>query len=86
MAGITAQQRTPLQIKSLADLKRRIEVGTELIATYHKKHPDLVGLTRVVTQVHTNCFYSKIKDQPDHRWSVCNGGAGFRSDYGKASA
>lgn len=86
MAGVTAQQRTPLQIKSLADLKRRIEVGTELVATFHKKHPDLVGLTRVVTQVHTNCFYSKIKDQPDHRWSACNGGTGFRSDYGKASA
>ena len=80
------QRRIPLQIKTLADLKRRIEVGTELVATYHKKHPDLVGLTRVVTQVQTNGFYSKIKDQPHHRWSVCNGGMGFRSDYEKASA
>ena len=86
MTGQKGKQREPLRIKSLADLKRRIEVGTELVATYHKKHPDLVGLTRVVTQVQTNGFYSKIKDQPHHRWSVCNGGMGFRSDFEKASA
>lgn len=86
MTGPEDKRREPLQIKSLADLKRRIEVGTELVATYHKKHPDLVGLTRVVTRVQTNGFYSKIKDQPHHRWSVCNGGMGFRSDFERAGA
>lgn len=86
MTGQEGKQREPLRIKSLADLKRRIEVGTELVATYHKKHPDLVGLTRVVTQVQTNGFYSKIKDLPHHRWSVCNCGMGFRSDFERAGA
>ncbi len=43
----------------------------------HQYHPDIVGLTRVVTKVQTNGFYSKIKDQPDHKWSTCNQGLGF---------
>ena len=29
-----------------------------------------LGLTRVVTKVQTNGFYSKIKDQSDHKWST----------------
>ena len=80
------KDRKPLQIKSLADLKRHIKLGTELVATKHRYHPDIVGLTRVVTKVQTNGFYSKIKDQPDHKWSICNHGAGFWSPYNKASA
>lgn len=60
------KDRKPLQIKNLADLKRHIRLGTELVATAHQYHPDIVGLTRVVTKVQTNGFYSKIKDQPDH--------------------
>lgn len=75
----------PLEIHSLAALKRAIKPGTEIIATYHSKHPDTVGLVRVVTEVQTNGFYSKIKDQPDHKYSDCNHGRGFRTDYEKAS-
>ena len=60
------KDRKPLRIKNLADLKRHIKLGTELVATAHQYHPDIVGLTRVVTKVQTNGFYSKIKDQPDH--------------------
>lgn len=80
------KDRKPLQIKNLADLKRHIKLGTELVATSHQYHPDIVGLTRVVTKVQTNGFYSKIKDQPDHKWSTCNHGAGFWSPYNKAGA
>ena len=68
------KDRKPLRIKNLADLKRHIRLGTELVATAHQYHPDIVGLTRVVTKVQTNGFYSKIKDQPDHKWSTCNHG------------
>ena len=32
----------------------------------------------------TNCFYSKIKDQPEHKYSTTNHGMGFRSDFEKA--
>ena len=60
------KDRKPLRIKNLADLKRHIKLGTELVATAHQYHPDIIGLTRVVTKVQTNGFYSKIKDQPDH--------------------
>ena len=66
------KDRRPLHIRNLADLKRHIRLGTELVATAHQYHPDIVGLTRVVTKVQTNGFYSKIKDQPDHKWSTCN--------------
>lgn len=80
------KDRKPLRIKNLADLKRHIRLGTELVATAHQYHPDIVGLTRVVTKVQTNGFYSKIKDQPDHKWSTCNHGLGFWSPFNKAGA
>ena len=75
----------PLEIRNLAGLKRVIKPGVELMATYHAKHPEIVGLVRVVTEVQTNAFYSKIKDQPEHKYSTCNYGEGFRSDFGKAA-
>ena len=75
----------PMQIKNLADLKRHIQPGTELKAISHSNHPELIGLVRVVTEVQSNAYYSKIKDQPEHRLSVCNYGKGFRSDFEKAS-
>ena len=76
--------RTPCRIKNLAELKRLIKLGTEIQATYHSKHPEIVGLTRVVTTVRTNSYYSKIKDQPEHKYSTMNHGMGFRSDFEKA--
>lgn len=77
-------ERQAFEIKNLADLKRHITVGAEIETSYHWKHPDLVALTRVVTKVQTNGFYCKIKDQPQHRWSVCNNGEGIFSDFQKA--
>ena len=79
------EQKTPLHIKNLAELKRCIRPGTELVATSHSKHPALVGLVRVVTEVQTNAYYSVVKDQPTHQYSACNHGKGFRSDFEKAS-
>ena len=38
------EQIVPLRIKNLAELKRCIRPGTELVATSHSKHPTLVGL------------------------------------------
>ena len=68
------EQKTPLHIKNLAELKRCIRPGTELVATSHSKHPALVGLVRVVTEVQTNAYYSVVKDQPTHQYSACNHG------------
>ena len=79
------EQIVPLRIKNLAELKRCIRPGTELVATSHSKHPALVGLVRVVTEVQTNAYYSVVKDQPSHQYSTCNYGKGFRSDFEKAS-
>lgn|GEM_PF-206859 len=76
-----AEQRKSLKIGSLAELKRHIKPGTEIMATYHSKHPDIVGLVREVTKVQTNGFYSVIKGQPGHRFSQ---GPGFRSGFQKA--
>ena len=80
------KQRKPAALKSLADLKHFIRPGIEFKTLSQKYHPDLVGLTRVVTAVQTVCFYSQIKDQPDSRFSTDNGGKGFRTDFAKADA
>lgn len=81
----TTKTREPTRIKNLAELKRLIKPGTEIKALTHKKHPEIVGLTRVITEVQTNAFYSKIKDDPSNKFSTCNYGKGFRSDIEKAS-
>ena len=80
------KQRKPVALKNLAELKRFIRPGVEFKTLSQKYHPDLVGLTRVVTAVQTVCFYSQIKDQPDSRYSTDNGGKGFRTDFAKADA
>ena len=80
------KQRKPVAVKNLAELKRFIQPGVEFKTLSQKNHPDLVGLTRVVTTVQTVCFYSKIKDQPNSRFSTDNGGKGFRTDFAKADA
>lgn len=80
------KQRKPVAIKNLSELKRFIQPGVEFKTLSQKNHPDLVGLTRVVTTVQTVCFYSKIKDQPNSRFSTDNGGKGFRTDFAKADA
>ena len=78
-------RKQPLTVKNLAVLKRIIKPGIEITASYHAYHPQTVGLTRVVTQVQSNAFYSVIKNQPHHKFSICNDGKGFRTEFGKAS-
>ena len=80
------KQREPVAFKSLAELKRFIRPGVEFKTVSHANHADMVGLTRVVTTVQTVGFYSKIKDQPNSRFSTDNGGKGFRTDFAKADA
>lgn len=79
-----AKPPQPMAFKNLAELKRYIKVGMEFKATSHKYRLDIVGLTRVVTKVQTNGFYSKIKDEPDQRFSACNNGKGFFTEFDKA--
>ena len=50
------KQRKPVAIKNLAELKRFIQPGVEFKTLSQKNHPDLVGLTRIVTTVQTVCF------------------------------
>lgn len=79
------ESRKALSVKNLAELKRVIQPGTEFLTTAHSKHPDMVGLVRVVSEVQSNAFFSKIKDQPEHKFSTSNHGRGFRTDFEKAS-
>lgn len=79
-------ERKPLRIKNLAELKRAVKPGIEMLTTSHAYHKDMVGLVRQVKQVQTVGFYSVIKDQPNHRYSVCNHGKGFFTPFEKASA
>ena len=54
-------KRQPLSVKNLADLKRHIQVGMEFVSTFHQNHPDIVGLTRVVTEVQSNAFIPRSR-------------------------
>lgn len=81
----TNKTRKLSRIKNLAELKRLIKPGTEIKALTHACHPEIAGLTRIVTDVQTNGFYSKIKDDPKHKYSNCNYGKGFYSPFEKAS-
>ena len=51
----------------------------------HAYHPEYIGLVRIVDSVQSNAVYSKIKDQPKHKFSQCNSGKGVRTDFEKAS-
>lgn len=75
-----------IQVKNLAELKRAVKPGVEMLTTSHAYHQDIVGLTRQVTKVQTVGFYSVIKDQPNHKYSTCNHGKGFFTGFEKASA
>lgn len=72
-----SNERKPLRIKNLAELKRTVKPGVEMLTTSHAYHKDMIGLIRQVKQVQTVGFYSVVKDQPNHRYSVCNYGKGF---------
>lgn len=74
-----------VKIRNLTELKRAITVGTEVKLVFHSVHPELQGLVRVVTKTQSNGFYSVIKNRPNHHCSVCNGGKGIWSDYGRSS-
>lgn len=81
-----AKERKPFQIKSLAELKRAVKPGVQMLTTSHAYYEDVIGLTRQVTQVQTVGFYSVIKGQPNHKYSTCNHGKGFFTPFEKASA
>ena len=72
-----------MKISNMAELKRALHVGAN-IKTIDRQKPELIGLTRQVTKVQTNAVYTIIPEQPDNKWSKCNGGKGSRMDFAKA--
>lgn len=74
-----------MKIQNLSQLKKALQLGAEYRMVAHRIHPEYIGLVRVVNKVQTNCVYSKIKDQPDHKYSQYNGGLGIRMDFMKTS-
>ena len=73
-----------IAVKSLAELKRLIVPGRELIAASHMYHPEFIGLVRKVSKTQTTGFYSVIKDQPNHPFSQYNCGKGIYTTFEKA--
>lgn len=72
-----------MKVQNLSQLKKALQLGAEYRIIAHRIHPEYIGLVRVVNKVQTNCVYSKIKDQPDHKYSQYNGGLGIRMDFEK---
>lgn len=74
-----------IKVQNVSQLKKALQVGAEYRVIAHSIHPKYVGLVRVVNKVQTNCVYSKIKDDPEHEYSLCNNGLGVRTDFEKPS-
>ena len=74
-----------IKIKNLAHLKRVLQEGTEYKILMHKSHPEGIGLIRKVSYLQSNGVYSKIKDQPNHKYSIVNHGKGIFMKFEKAS-
>lgn len=74
-----------IPVKNLAHLKSLLKTGALYRVINHPYKPDLVGLVREVTTVQTNAIYSKVKNQPEHKYSTCNDGKGAWFPYCKAS-
>jgi len=71
-------------INSLSQLKRVLQVGTKFKVIDHCR-PELIGQIREVTKVQTNGIYTILPDNPEHKYSTCNGGKGSWMEYNKSS-
>ena len=74
-----------MKVQNLSQLKKALQIGAEYRMIAHRIHPEYIGFVRVVNKVQTNCVYSKIKDQPEHKYSQYKGGLGIRMDFLKTS-
>ena len=73
-----------MDINNLSQLKKELQKGKRFIVINHQK-PELIGQIREVNKVQTNGIFTTIADNPDHKWSKCNGGKGSRMDYNQAN-
>jgi len=76
---------TRIPVKNLAHLKSLMTTGRCFRVIYHAFRKDVEGLIREIGHVQKNAVYSKIKDQPNHKYSLCNYEKGLRTDFDKAS-
>ena len=74
-----------IYVRNLTHLKNLMTTGRYFRVINHKFRKDVEGLIRVVGHVQKNAVYSKIKDQPNHKYSLCNYEKGLRTDFEKAS-
>ena len=70
-------------IKSLNQLKKQFQKGTEFVITDHCR-PDYIGQRRKVTVSNTQGFYSIVPGEPEHKVSLANGGRGSVLWWSKA--
>ena len=61
-----------IHVRNLAHLNSLMTTGRCFCVISHKFRKDVEGLIRVVWHVQKNAVYSKIKDQPNHKYSLCN--------------
>lgn len=74
-----------IHVRNLAHLKSLMTTGRCFRVINHAFRKDVEGLIRIVGHVQKNAVYSKIKDQPNHKYSLCNYEKGLRTDFEKAS-
>ena len=74
-----------IHVRNLAHLKSLMTTERCFRVINHAFRKDVEGLIRIVGHVQKNAVYSKIKDQPNHKYSLCNYEKGLRTDFEKAS-
>ena len=74
-----------IHVRNLTHLKNLMTTGRYFRVINHKFRKDVEGLIRVVGHVQKNAVYSKITEQPNHQYSLCNYEKGLRTDFEKAS-
>lgn len=82
MSGGGQKKRQPFRFKHRADMMRNISVGTEIVATSHAYHPDMIGLTRVVTKVQTDGLRDRRPPDLVRRHPVQRAGGYLRGRQG----
>lgn len=72
------------QIKNLAQLKRRLGVGSEFEIIKHWKET-LNGQVRQIKEANTQGIYTVLRDFPESDISLANNGRGSYLGWGKTS-
>jgi len=72
-----------MRIKNLSQLKNALSEGSRFEIVNHWRE-EVIGQIRVVSKKQTQSIFTKVENDPNNKWSTCNGGKGSFFQFGKA--